>query len=200
MSDNPLFSIIIPSHDGQYRIRTAIESCTKQSFKDYEIIVVCDSCEDQTEEIAKEYGCVTLKVKCRRDGLARNAGIDIAKGKYIMFLDDDDYWLHEYVFQQIAMVVNDTNPDLFDYSIIVRGMGYLAASQGSSTHMVAGHVWKRTFIGETRFNSDEYGSDVCFLKALTIKKPSAVWWDMPMYYYNYMREGSLSDRHRKGEI
>ena len=200
MSDNPLFSIIIPSHNGEYRIRTAIESCMNQVFKDFEVIVICDACEDHTEDIAKEYGCITLKVKFNRDGLSRNAGIEVAQGKYILFLDDDDYWLHEYVFNQIAKVVTNKDVDLFDYSVVAHDFGYLAASKYSMLPMVAGHVWKRSFIGDTRFNDSQYSSDTVFLNDLLRKHPVSVWWDMPMYYYNYMREGSLSDRHRRGEI
>ena len=50
------FSIIIPAHNSAGYIQNALDSVAEQTFTDYELIVVCDSCTDNTEEIAKEYG------------------------------------------------------------------------------------------------------------------------------------------------
>ena len=49
------FSIIIPAYNSAGYIRKALDSVKAQSCKDYELIVVCDSCGDDTEQIAKEY-------------------------------------------------------------------------------------------------------------------------------------------------
>ena len=56
------FSIIIPAHNAADHIRNALESVAEQTFEDYETIVVCDSCTDDTEEIAKGYGAKTVAV------------------------------------------------------------------------------------------------------------------------------------------
>ena len=50
------FSIIIPAHNAAEHIQNALDSVTEQTFTDYELIVICDSCTDNTEQIAKEYG------------------------------------------------------------------------------------------------------------------------------------------------
>lgn len=193
------FSIIIPSHNGAERIRKALDSCVSQSFTDYEIIVVCDDCTDNTAEIAKEYTPHVISVGYRRDGLSRNAGLDIAAGEWILFLDDDDWWLHEFVLEDLAKLTNDETVDVINFGVVWRFVG-VRGSYGSYLPMVAGHCWRRSFIGDTRFCDAGYSSDTEFLYNLIRRKPTALWTALPMYYYNYMRAGSLSDKHKRGEI
>ena len=50
-----MFSIIIPAHNAAEYIRKGLDSIKSQSYKDYELIVVCDACTDNTEAIAREY-------------------------------------------------------------------------------------------------------------------------------------------------
>ena len=197
---NPFFSIIIPTHNGADRIGKALESCIAQSFRDFEIIVVCDCCTDDTARIAQDYGARVVFVRERRDGLARNAGLDIAYGEWILFLDDDDWWLHEFVFQQLFEMICGTEADVVNFGVVWRTVGLRAALPGKYLAMVAGHCWRREFIGDTRFDNAPYSADTHFLEALIAKHPVGMWSTMPMYYYNYMRPGSLSDQHKKGEI
>lgn len=198
---NPFFSIIIPTHNGADRIGKALESCTVQSFRDFEIIVVCDCCTDNTAHIAQNYGARVVSVRERRDGLARNAGLDIAQGEWILFLDDDDWWLHEFVFQQLYDIISeDSTADVVNFGIVWRSVGVRAKPPGKYLPMVAGHCWKREFIGDTRFDNAPYSSDLHFLDSLIAKHPVGLWSAMPLYYYNYLRPGSLSDQHKKGEI
>ena len=95
------FSIIIPAHNSENHIRKALESIKSQTFTDYELIVICDSCNDNTQKVAEEYGAITERVGFGRDGLTRNRGLAKAKGDWVLFMDDDDWWLHEYVLEQL---------------------------------------------------------------------------------------------------
>ena len=194
------FSVIIPCHNGADRIGKAIESCLSQSFTDLEVIVVCDACDDNTADVARSYGVRVVEVNYHRDGLARNAGLDIATGRWILFLDDDDWWLHEFVFKQIKQIIGDESADVINFAIIWRRKGYISYPPGHFLGMVAGHCWKRDFIADTRFDDASYSSDIHFLDALLAKKPTSLTTALPMYYYNYMREGSLSDLHEKGLV
>lgn len=196
----PTFSVIIPSHNGADRITRALESCTSQSVKDAEIIVICDACTDNTADIARQHGAKVLEVDFHRDGLSRNAGLDAATGDWILFLDDDDWFLHEYVFQQLWQLTFAPDTDVINYAIIWKTVGYVSYNPGSYMRMVAGHCWRRGFIGDTRFTDKQFSSDTDFLDALIEKHPVGLWSALPMYYYNFMREGSLSDLHKKGEI
>lgn len=201
----PFFSIIIPTHNGAYRIDTAIESCLEQSFRDFEVIVICDSCEDDTEDIVVQYcnkddRITMLYSDAKRDGLTRNKGLNIADGKYILFLDDDDWWLHEFVLQQMYDILRNSNADVLNFGIVWRHVGVRTDPPGSFAPMVAGHCWRREFIGDTRFDDAQFSSDTHFLGEMIRKNPVGLWSAMPMYYYNFDRPGSLNDRHKKGEI
>lgn len=205
MSDDPFFSIIIPTYNGADRIGKAIDSCLYQSFTDFEIIVVCDSCTDKTQDIVKclAHGDDRIRMYeacAHRDGIARNVGLDAARGQYILFLDDDDWWLHEFVLQLMFDCLKDGKSDALNFGIIWRTVGYKFQPAGSYIKMVAGHAWRREFIGDTRFDDGQYSSDVRFLTKLLERKPIGSWTALPMYYYNFMRPGSLSDLHKRGEI
>ena len=197
---SPFFSVIIPSHNGADRIAKALESCVSQSFGDFELIVVCDCCTDDTSLIAQRYGARVLSVRERRDGLARNAGLDIARGEWVLFLDDDDWFLHEFVLQLLYDITRDSTADVVNFAVIWRHVGYRAKPPGQYLPMAAGHCWRRSFIGNTRFDNAPYSSDTHFLEALIAKHPVGLWTALPMYSYNYLRPGSLSDQHTKGEI
>ena len=153
MSDRPFFSIIIPSFNGANRIYEALQSCVEQNFRDFEIIVVCDSCTDGTDRVARQYGAVVVEGSWHRDGLARNAGLDVARGKWILFLDDDDWWLHEFCLHQIWETIckSNDNTDVVMFDIIWHGQCYCRQSELHYEKMTAGHCFRREFIGDIRW-------------------------------------------------
>ena len=58
----PFFSVIVPAHNAAGRIRKLLDSIKMQTFDDYQIIVVCDDCQDDTADIAREYTDTVLEV------------------------------------------------------------------------------------------------------------------------------------------
>ena len=189
------FSIIIPAYNAENHIRKALDSIKQQTFTDYELIVVCDQCEDNTEKIAKEYGAVTIPVFHGNDGLSRSTGIDNARGEYILFMDDDDWWLHEFVLQQLDEKLKEhSNIDILCFSFIFKGWKYATPLGCGGSHWPAvwNKCWRREFIGDTRFPRSFANSDLSFHLDMFHKKPRYIDWDMPMYYYNYLRPGTIS--------
>ncbi len=85
-----MISVIIAAKNASKYIREAIESVQNQNIKDSEIIVVCDSCTDNTRQIAQDLGCKTIEVNFSHIGKTRNAGLKEAKGEYILYVDSDD--------------------------------------------------------------------------------------------------------------
>lgn len=198
------FSIVIPAHNSAGHIHRALDSILEQSFQDYEIIVVCDNCDDSTEEIAISYGCRTVNVSFGNDGPTRSKGIDMALGEYVMFIDDDDWWLHPKVLEIIDRDTN-ANPevDCYCYGFIFGSLGYKRPYDNAPGRRlfpnVWSKVWKRQTIGDTRFPHVHYCSDMYFSSAMVDKGINIRTSDEPIYFYNYMREGSIShEDHEKG--
>lgn len=189
------FSVIIPAHNSEKFINKALDSIKNQSFQNFELIVVCDRCTDNTKSIAESYGAKTIDVDYGRDGLSRNAGLDVAQGEYIIWSDDDDWFLHEFVFEQIDKKLRqENNPDLLCFSFIWKGVMYAnpIAKSGDLYPSVWNKAWKRSWIGDTRFTDVYSISDYYFHNTMIAKPHTQVIYDMPMYYYNYLREGSIS--------
>lgn len=88
----PKFSIIIPVYNVEKYIKRTLESIFAQSEKNFEVILVNDGCTDNSIEIAKQFDVNIIKSKHVGVSEARNIGVKHAKGKYLIFLDSDDYW------------------------------------------------------------------------------------------------------------
>ena len=190
------FSVIIPAHNEQEVIAKALSSIRQQTFKDYELIVVCDSCTDNTKVIAESYEAKVIEVNVHSSGAARNAGLDVAQGDWILFCDADDWYLHEYAFEILAEKIGRVNEDVLVFSLIWKNVGYgpTRSPKGTIYPHVANKCWRRSTIGNMRFpaNTGVVGEDALFWDRMTNKGIRISEWDMPLYYYNYLRSGSKS--------
>lgn len=106
----PLISVIIPTHNYGRYIRDAINSVQSQTVSDLEIIVVDDGSTDNTPAVLQAIRDRRLRVvRIPNAGVsaARNAGIALAAGHYIAFLDADDIWLPDKLALQLALMTNE---------------------------------------------------------------------------------------------
>ena len=88
MNKKPFFSVIVPEHNSAEYMRKGLESIRSQAFADYELIIICDKCNTKAEmEIAYEYADVLIETNYGKAGLARNAGLNVARGEWILFMD-----------------------------------------------------------------------------------------------------------------
>jgi len=95
-SNGDLISIIIPVYNVEKYLHQCVNSILNQTYKNIEIILVNDGSKDNSGKICDEYASKDLRVKVIHKenqglGFARNSGLDIAKGKYVTFIDSDDY-------------------------------------------------------------------------------------------------------------
>lgn len=93
---NPLFSIIIPTHNRVKLLQKAVQSVQNQKTDSWEIIIIDDGSTDNTKDIVNaisDHRIHYFYQEHKERSAARNVGIENAKGKYICFLDDDDYFL-----------------------------------------------------------------------------------------------------------
>lgn len=88
-------SVIIPTFNREAFLKEAVDSVLAQDYPHAELIVVNDGSTDGTEKLLRDYGSVIKVVSQDNRGVsaARNAGIKIASGDYVAFLDSDDIWL-----------------------------------------------------------------------------------------------------------
>ena len=108
----PKFSMILPMHHCEKFARRMLDSIAAQDYKDYELICVCDACEDDSAGLARSYGARVEEVDFHRAGLSRNRGLEVATGEWLLFADDDDWLLHEFVFSQIADMAGKNGEDI----------------------------------------------------------------------------------------
>ena len=94
MPPKPASSLIIPAYNSSASIGRSIDSALEQTVPAHEIIVIDDGSTDDTADIIRSYGSkVRLITQDNQgQGAARNAGLAVATGRYIAFLDADDYW------------------------------------------------------------------------------------------------------------
>lgn len=116
----PFFSIILPTYNRAHLLPKAIDSVIAQTFNDWECIIMDDASTDNTEEVVKQFQDPRIryfknKVNLERS-VSRNTGIEQAKGKYICFLDSDDYHLPEHLekFYQKIQQLKITFQEKFD--------------------------------------------------------------------------------------
>lgn len=193
------FSIIIPAHNSAEFIHKALDSIMVQTFTDYELLVICDACDDNTAEVAKKYTPLVFETAFGNDGMARNVGLQYASGEWILFMDDDDWWLHEYVLQMISDKLDMYDPgeiDVLIFGFIFKTVGYAAPirKNGSIWANCWSKAWRREHIGNSRFPEIRMESDLHFCReVITNKRARVNTLNMPMYYYNFMRPGSQTE-------
>jgi glycosyltransferase involved in cell wall biosynthesis len=96
-------SVIIPTYNRLWAIKDAVKSVHRQTYIDYELIVVDDGSTDGTGEWINKFASDAIYIWQENRGVssARNSGIAVARGKYIAFLDSDDRWLPEKLTVQV---------------------------------------------------------------------------------------------------
>lgn len=122
MEKEPLVSVIIPLYNTEKYISQTIESVINQKYNNWELIIINDCSTDKGPEIVKKYQNQDERIKLinleKNSGaaIARNVGIENAKGEFVAFIDSDDIWEKNKLKEQISfMLVNDYNFSFTDY-------------------------------------------------------------------------------------
>lgn len=125
----PLISVIIPAYQSQETLSYCLRSVLNQEFSDFEIIIVNNGSTDRTSEIIDEYIRLDERIKSlylpinRGPAGGRNAGIRIAKGKYIAFTDSDDEWFPQKLQIQLSFLKSNPKIDFLfsDANVLING-------------------------------------------------------------------------------
>jgi glycosyltransferase involved in cell wall biosynthesis len=109
---NPAVSVVIPVYNGENYLRLALESVLRQTFQDFEIIVIDDGSKDSTPDIAQSFGERVRYVRQENAGVAAavNHGIRLARGRYFAWLSHDDLWAPEKLSAQLEALQHVDGP------------------------------------------------------------------------------------------
>ena len=116
----PKFSVIIPLYNKETLVKNTLESVFKQSYVDYEIIIVNDGSTDDSLEVIKKLKTEKIKIyETKNYGVsaARNFGIQQANGDYLAFLDADDYWYPNYLEEINLLIKKHSKEFVFSTAI-----------------------------------------------------------------------------------
>ena len=108
-----LVSIIMPLHNCEAFVLESIDSVLRQTYKNWELIIVDDMSTDNSFTVVQEYIRDEARIKLYRmnqnSGVSstRNYALELAEGKYIAFLDSDDLWLSDKLEKQLAFMENE---------------------------------------------------------------------------------------------
>lgn len=108
-----MVSVVIPTHNRADLLPRAIKSVQEQTYKDLEIVVVSDGSTDNTKEVVEALAAEDSRIRFveyhpgRGGNIARNTGIEEAKGEYVAFLDDDDEFFPTKLEKQVAIMESD---------------------------------------------------------------------------------------------
>lgn len=110
--NGPMVSVVIPAYNVGWCVGKAIDSVLAQHFGDHEIIVVNDGSSDDTAAVLTAYGDAIRVIEQPNRGMsaARNTAIRAARGRYVAFLDADDWWLPDKLARQVELM--EARPDL----------------------------------------------------------------------------------------
>ena len=118
--NKPFFSILIPVYNVEKYLSACLESVLQQSFTDYKIILVDDGSKDSSGQVCDEYAArysEIIHVQHKpNQGLisARRAGLKLANGYYVCFLDSDDCWM-ENTLSRLYEIIQSTDSDVILY-------------------------------------------------------------------------------------
>lgn len=209
------FSIIVPVYNGEKYLRECLDSVLNQTFKNYELIIINDGSSDNSEAICKEYylknmsKIVYLSKKNEGVSSARNMGLKISNGDYIMFLDSDDLLVKD--------ALEEINKNLSNHDLICYGFYKLYKNHSIehvvknknlqineikndilTTDKIGGYLFNKVFkseiIRDNKLFIDEnihYCEDLLFVGEYLKFCNNIKYIDKSLYYYR-MRKGSVS--------
>lgn len=221
----PRVSIIIPVYNAEKYLGEAIESVLKQTYPDYELLLINDASTDLSKEICVDYckqddRLVFLEnnSKIHGPGPTRNIGLEHATGDYIFFLDADD-WIDErllecaiaYMQEKMADVVqvgviHENGADALRYSW--KGKSLLRKADierefSSCWKGICTSLWIHLFrferIKNVRFKNIINGEDLCYLMDALSRVETIAFVDEVYYHYRYV-PGSTSHRWNRDTI
>lgn len=221
MRKHSLISVIVPIYKVQDYLKECIESIINQTYSDIEVILVDDGSPDRCPQMCDEWAKRDSRIRVvhkKNGGLssARNAGLDVAKGEYISFVDSDDFICKDALENLYNRIKDDksigiTSGLIYRYQdgsinifkdqwlcskeIVIPSSEFLLETMSQKTsYTVWNKLYRRDVIGNTRFREGRNNEDTLFMydlgKNIAILNVCMVEIPHYVYYYRY-REDSI---------
>ena len=216
-------SVVIPIYNAERHLRFSLGSVLWQTHSDWECICVDDGSTDGSGALLDEYAAKDERIRVMHqanagEGAARNAGMDVATGELVAFLDADDAW-HPDALKLIAEAREKTGADVIRY-----GWRHLESHVGAFGPLPQGEVRiepvdfalrrestirfctlgaatvvARAACGDIRFCGLTQGADLVYVMDCLIRSPRAAFIDAPLLHY-LTHPGQISRRISKGLV
>ena len=121
-------SIIVPNYNNSKFLQKCIESILKQTFCDYELIIIDDGSTDDSKKIIDKFSddrIIKIFQYNQNGAIARNRGLEIARGKYIFFLDSDDELYDDHVLERMLKEIKNNDLLLTNYCTVDENSNFL---------------------------------------------------------------------------
>lgn len=211
-----LISIIIPVYNVQDYVKNCVLSILNQSYKNLELIIVDDGATDKSGKICDKLEKQDDRIKVyhkKNCGLsdARNYGMKYAKGKYIMFIDSDDY-INKYMVEDLYNNLVNNNADISvcdfkttektdcdiniktDNGFVVfnkeEAYDFLLSSEGTKMTVAWNKLYKKELFDDIKYPVGKYNEDEAIIYSL-IDKSKTIVYSKNKYYYYVQRKGSI---------
>ena len=115
-NSSPLISVIVTIYNNERYLESCLDSLLTQTFQDFEIVVIDDGSTDQTAKILDQYQTNSRIIIHRQSNAgisaARNQGLKLSRGKFVCFVDSDDYVAKNYLEKLVAPLLQDSTIDI----------------------------------------------------------------------------------------
>lgn len=193
----PKLSIIIPYYNTYELTDKLLMQLLIQDVKKVEVFVIDDGCNEK--RLDDFTGFNHIRVIHKENGgvsSARNVGLDLAKGKYVAFIDSDDMVMPNYI-ETLLNLIDERNEDIIYFNWL-----------DINTNEVIRHpnnpaVWKAIYKREILPRFEECyktKEDYFFLDTMKELERTSYYYDKVLYIYNSGREDSLTQRNVRGEL
>lgn len=216
-------SVIMPIYNVARYLRRSIDSVLKQTFKGFELILVDDGSTDASPSILDEYKdnprVNVIQKKNSGSGLSRNAGLDVAKGQYVYFMDPDD-WLEGEMLRDNYELIRKESPDIllfgsydhFENRVTSQNLDNEFLQSKNSflerfpllfkknvMYTVWNKIYKKSFLlnYNLRFGSERSGQDYVFNIKVYDKVNTMLVTNKKYYHYVIQRKDSATTNFRK---
>lgn len=206
-----MFSVIVPVYNVEKYLDKCLASILGQTFKDYECIIVDDGSPDNSNTIIDNYVKKDQRFKVihqKNMGIsaARNAGLDIAKGDYITFIDSDDYIANDYL-EKFASKITSTDADIVICGFIEVYAEYIkeVSSKSENTDEIKKNIladvlhaypwnkcYKKDLFQNIRFPVNKIFEDLLTIPEVCLNAQKIVCIPEKLYYYNRQNLNSIT--------